>query len=41
MRVVFIGASELTLRTTRLLLDRKHEVVIIEREREAIDQLTD
>ena len=41
MRVVFIGATELAVRTTRLLLGRNHEVVIIEREREVIDRLSD
>jgi trk system potassium uptake protein TrkA len=39
MRVVFIGASELTVRTTRLLLDRGDEVVIIEADRERIGEL--
>ncbi|MBN1919405.1 MAG: TrkA family potassium uptake protein [Verrucomicrobia bacterium] len=41
MRIVFLGASELAVRTTRLLLERRHEVVIIERERAVIDQLSD
>ena len=40
MRAVFIGASRLTVMTTRLLLDRGHEVVIIERTRETIDELS-
>jgi trk system potassium uptake protein len=40
MRAVFIGASPLAITTTRYLLQRKHEVVIIEREKEVIDTLT-
>lgn len=32
MRVVFVGASALTLMTARILLKRGHEVVIIERD---------
>ncbi len=40
MRAVFIGASPLAIETTRYLLQRKHEVVIIEREMEVIDNLT-
>jgi trk system potassium uptake protein TrkA len=41
MRAVFIGASRLTVMTTRLLLERGHEVVIIERDRETIDELSE
>jgi trk system potassium uptake protein len=40
MRAVFIGASQLAIATTRYLLQRNHEVVIIEREKEVIDTLT-
>ncbi len=40
MRAVFIGASPLAIATARFLLERKHEVVIIEREIEIIDSLT-
>jgi trk system potassium uptake protein len=39
MRAVFIGASPLAVATTRYLLKRNHEVVIIEREKEVIDTL--
>lgn len=40
MRAVFIGASSLTVMSARLLVKRGHEVVIIEREKEAIDALS-
>ena len=40
MRAVFIGASPLAVATTRYLLQRKHEVVIIEREKAVIDSLS-
>jgi trk system potassium uptake protein TrkA len=40
MRAVFVGASALAVMTARSLLKRKHEVVIIERDRERIDTLT-
>jgi len=40
MRAVFIGASALTVMTARFLLSRGHEVVIIEKDKEAIDALT-
>ena len=39
MRIVFVGASELTRRTVQLLLDSNHEVVIIERDRQVIAEL--
>jgi len=41
MRAVFVGASALAVMTTRSLLKRDHEVVIIERDRERIDALTE
>ena len=41
MRVVFIGLSMLTIMTTRNLLRRNHEVVVIERNRDAIESLSD
>ncbi len=41
MRVVFIGAGELSLSTARILIKRGYEVVIIEQEREKIDELSD
>lgn len=37
MRAVFIGASSLAVMTARLLLNRGHEVVLIERDKERID----
>lgn len=39
MRIVFVGASELTRRTAQLLIDASHEVVIIERDRQTIEDL--
>lgn len=39
MRAVFIGASNLALRTAQLLLKRGHEVVIVERDLERIEAL--
>jgi trk system potassium uptake protein TrkA len=39
MRAVFVGAGTLALTTARYLLKRGHEVVIIERDRELIDEL--
>ena len=41
MRAVFVGASSLAVMTTRLLLKRGHEVVMIERDKERIDTLAD
>jgi trk system potassium uptake protein TrkA len=41
MRAVFVGASSTTAMTARLLLARGHEVVIIERNRECIEGLTE
>ncbi|QBQ55115.1 potassium channel family protein [Nitrosococcus wardiae] len=41
MRFVFIGASALTIRTARILVDRGHEVVIIERDKETLEALAD
>jgi len=41
MRIVFIGASELTRRTAQLLLDLHHDVIIIERDRQTITDLQD
>lgn len=39
MRFVFVGSSNLTLSTVRQLVQRGHEVVIIERDRERIEAL--
>lgn len=41
MRAVFVGASTLTVMAAGILLKRKHEVVIIEHNRERIDTLSD
>jgi len=41
MRVVFIGCGTLTLLTSRMLLARHHEVVIIERDTAVIEQVRD
>ncbi len=41
MRAVFIGANSLTVITARVLLKRGVEVVIIERDKELIDGLTE
>jgi len=40
MRSVFIGASELTVATVQQLLKTGHEVVIIEKDKARIDELT-
>ncbi|WP_405225914.1 potassium channel family protein [Lentisalinibacter sediminis] len=39
MRAVFVGASPATLAAVRVLLDRDHEVVIVEKDREVIESL--
>lgn len=39
MRAVFVGAGSLAVSTTRYLLRRGHEVVIIERDKEVIEAL--
>jgi trk system potassium uptake protein TrkA len=41
MRAVFVGASALAVMTAMILLKRKHEVVIIEHNRERIDALSE
>jgi trk system potassium uptake protein TrkA len=41
MRAVFLGAGSLTLNTARVLLKRGHEVVLIERDREEIEALSE
>lgn len=41
MRVVFVGAGDLTVETATLLIERKHEIVIIEENEEKIDELSD
>lgn len=41
MRAVFLGAGSLTVNTARVLLKRGQEVVLIERDREVIDSLSE
>lgn len=41
MKAVFIGASSTAVMTTRILLRRGHEVVIVERDKDRIDALSD
>lgn len=41
MRAVFIGAGELTVLTAKQLLERGHEVVIIEKEKARIEELNE
>lgn len=40
MRAVFIGASSLTVMTAELLIKRGHEVVIVESQKERIEELS-
>ncbi|MCB1669844.1 MAG: TrkA family potassium uptake protein [Gammaproteobacteria bacterium] len=40
MKAVFVGASPIAVMTARSLLERKHEVVIIEREKDKIDAIS-
>lgn len=40
MRAVFIGAGTLAVTTARYLLKRGHEVVIVERDRERVEELS-
>ena len=41
MKAVFIGAGALAVMTVRLLLDRGHEAVVIERDKHRIDALSE
>ena len=41
MRAVIIGSSTLSLMTARILLKRGHEVVVIEKDKERIESLTE
>lgn len=40
MRVAFIGASALTVSTAHLLVARSHEVIIVERDKDLIEELS-
>lgn len=41
MRIVFVGAGELTISTADLLMKRGHEVIIIESQKSKIDDLSE
>ena len=41
MRIAFVGAGEVTVRTAELLIERGHEVIIIENNAERIEDLSD
>ncbi len=41
MRIAFVGAGEFTVKTAELLIERGHEVIIIEQDQERIDNLSD
>jgi len=41
MRVAFVGAGEMSLRTAELLIARGHQVIIIETNRKKIDEISD
>ena len=41
MRIAFVGAGEVTLRTAELLIARGHQVIIIEKSREKIDEISE
>jgi trk system potassium uptake protein TrkA len=41
MRVAFVGAGEMSLRTAELLIARGHQVIIIETNREKIDEISE
>lgn len=41
MRIAFVGAGEITLRTAELLIKRGHEVIIIEKDAKMIDDLSE
>jgi trk system potassium uptake protein len=41
MRIAFVGAGEFTVRTAELLIERGHEIIIIEKDQEKIDALSE
>ncbi len=41
MRIVFIGADRTTVATARRLVDRGHEVIVVERNKQRIDELSE
>jgi trk system potassium uptake protein TrkA len=40
MRIAFVGASKITIMTARYILEHKHEVIIVENDKNLIDQLS-
>jgi trk system potassium uptake protein TrkA len=40
MRIVFVGAGSLAVMTAAMLLKQRHEVVMVERDKQRIDELT-
>jgi trk system potassium uptake protein TrkA len=41
MRIVFVGAGEMSVKTARLLVDRGHEVVIIDEKESVLEELSE
>ncbi len=41
MRIAFVGAGEITVGTAELLIERGHEVIVIEKNPEKIEELSD
>jgi trk system potassium uptake protein TrkA len=41
MRVVFVGAGMVAIHTAKILLKRGHEVIIVERDKQRIDELSE
>jgi trk system potassium uptake protein len=41
MRIAFVGAGEITVRTAELLIERGHEVIVIENNPQRIEELSD
>jgi len=41
MRIVFVGAEEVAVRAAEFLIGKGHEVVIIDTDREKIDELSE
>ena len=41
MRVAFVGAGEVTIRTAEFLIDKGHEVIIIEADKDKVDRLSE
>lgn len=41
MRIVFVGASRRAVMAARMLIDRGHEVVIVEKDREYLDSISE